>query len=77
VEGETEVEGVQEVVDKEITFQGGSLMVLKMDKLMSYKTLLGVLVIATSVIDVGIGEENALIIQIKDSHILKSRLLHS
>jgi hypothetical protein len=77
VEGETEVEGVQEVVDKEITFQGGSLMVLKMDKLMSYKTLLGVLVIATSVIDVSIGEENALIIQIKDSHILKSRLLHS
>ncbi len=77
MEGETEVEGVQEVVDKEITFQGGSLMVLKMDKLMSYKTLLGVLVIATSVIDVGIGEENALIIQIKDSHILKSRLLHS
>ncbi len=77
MEGETEVEGVQEVVDKEITFQGGSLMVLKMDKLMSYKTLLGVLVIATSVIDVSIGEENALIIQIKDSHILKSRLLHS
>jgi hypothetical protein len=74
VEGETEVEGVQEVVDKEITFQGGSLMVLKMDKLMSYKTLLGVLVIATSVIDVGIGEENALIIQMKKSHILMSIL---
>jgi hypothetical protein len=77
VEGKTEVEGVQEVVDKEITFQGGSLMVLKTDKLMSYKTLLGVLVIATSVIDVGIGEENALIIQMKNSHILKSILLHS
>ncbi len=74
MEGETEVEGVQEVVDKEITFQGGSLMVLKMDKLMSYKTLLGVLVIATSVIDVGIGEENALIIQMKKSHILMSIL---
>jgi hypothetical protein len=77
VEGKTEVEGVQGVVDKEITFQGGSLMVLKMDKLMSYKTLLGVLVIATSVIDVGIGEENALIIQMKNSHILKSILVHS
>lgn len=77
MEGKTEVEGVQEVVDKEITFQGGSLMVLKMDKLMSYKTLLGVLVIATSVIDVGIGKENALIIQMKNSHILKSILLHS
>jgi hypothetical protein len=77
VEGETEVEGVQEVVDKEITIQGGSLMVLNMDKLRSYKTLLGVLVIATSVIDVGTGEENALIIQMKKSHILKSILLHS
>ncbi len=77
MEGKTEVEGVQGVVDKEITFQGGSLMVLKMDKLMSYKTLLGVLVIATSVIDVGIGEENALIIQMKNSHILKSILVHS
>jgi hypothetical protein len=76
VEGETEVEGVQEVVDKEITFQGGSLMVLNMDKLRSYKTLLAVLVIATSVIDVGTGEENALIIQMKKSHILKSILLH-
>ncbi len=77
MEGETEVEGVQEVVDKEITIQGGSLMVLNMDKLRSYKTLLGVLVIATSVIDVGTGEENALIIQMKKSHILKSILLHS
>jgi hypothetical protein len=77
VEGETEVEGVQEVADKEITFQGGSLMVLKMHKLMSYKTLLGVLVIATSVINVAIGEENALIIQMKNGHILKSILLQS
>jgi hypothetical protein len=41
------------------------------DKFMSHKTLLGVLVIATSVIDVGIWEENALIIQMKNSHILK------
>jgi len=56
-------------VDKEITFQGG--LYGAQDKFMSYKTLLGVLVIATSVIDVGIREENALIIQMKNSHILK------